>query len=44
MNAVAANEGAYESALAGRSLTIEEMLKGEVRGYQEEIDAALGLG
>ena len=44
MKAVAAIVGAYESALAGRSLTIEEMLKGEVRGYQEEIDAALGLG
>ena len=43
MKAVAAIVGAYESALAGRSLTLEEMLSGEVRAYQEEIDVALGL-
>ena len=43
MKAVAAIVGAYESALAGRSITLEEMLSGKVRAYQEEIDAALGL-
>jgi len=43
MKAVAAIVGAYESAHAGRSLTMEEVLSGEVRGYQEEIDTALGL-
>ena len=43
MKAVAAIVGAYESAHAGRSLTMEEVLSGEVQGYQEEIDTALGL-
>jgi predicted dehydrogenase len=43
MKAVAAIVGAYESAAVGRSVTMEEMLKGEVRVYQEEIDAVLGL-
>ena len=43
MKAVAAIVGAYESGLAGRSLTMEEVLSGEVGAYQEEIDAALGL-
>ncbi len=41
--AVAAILGAYESAAIGRSVTMEEMLSGSVRTYQEEIDAALGL-
>ena len=43
MKAVAAILGAYESALAGRSVTMGEVLSGEVGTYQEEIDAALGL-
>ncbi len=43
MKAVAAIVGAYESAAVGRSVTMEEMLKGEVRVYQEEIDEVLGL-
>jgi predicted dehydrogenase len=43
MTAVAAILGAYESALAGRSVTMEEVLSGKVRAYQEEIDDALGL-
>jgi predicted dehydrogenase len=43
MTAVAAILGAYESAWAGRSVTMAEMLSGEVRAYQEEIDTALGL-
>ena len=43
MTAVAAIYGAYESILAGRSVSMEEMLSGQVRAYQEEIDDALGL-
>jgi hypothetical protein len=43
MTAVAAIYGAYESTLAGRSVTMDEILSGEVRAYQEEIDEALGL-
>ena len=43
MTAVAAILGAYESALAGRAVSMEELLAGEVRAYQEDIDAALGL-
>ena len=41
--AVAAILGAYESAAIGRSVTMEEMLSGSVRTYQEEIDTVLGL-
>jgi hypothetical protein len=40
---VAAIYGVYESGLAGRPVTMDEMLSGQVRAYQEEIDAALGL-
>lgn len=43
MTAVAAVYGAYESTLAGRAVSMDEMLSGRVRAYQEEIDAALGL-
>ena len=43
MTAVAAIYGVYESGLAGRPVTMDEMLSGQVRAYQEEIDAALGL-
>jgi predicted dehydrogenase len=43
MTAVAAIYGAYESAWIGRSVKMSELLDGSVRGYQEEIDAALGL-
>ena len=43
MKAVAAIVGAYESVAVGRAVTMEEMLRGEVRAYQEEIDAVLGL-
>lgn len=43
MTAVAAILGAYESAWAGRAVSMAEVISGEVRGYQEEIDAALGL-
>ena len=43
MTAVAAIYGAYESAIAGRAVSMEEILSGEVRAYQEDIDEALGL-
>ena len=43
MKAVAAIVGAYESALAKRSVSMESVLSGEVREYQVDIDAALGL-
>jgi predicted dehydrogenase len=43
MTAVAAILGAYESAWIGRSVSVAELLSGEVSGYQDEIDAALGL-
>jgi predicted dehydrogenase len=39
--AVAAVLGAYESGLLGRAVTMEEMLTGQVSGYQQEIDAVL---
>ena len=43
MKAVAAIVGAYESALAKRSVSMESVLSGEVRQYQADIDTALGL-
>ena len=43
MTAVAAIYGAYESAIAGRAVSMEEILSGEVRAYQEDIDRALDL-
>ena len=43
MKAVAAIVGAYESALAGRSVSMQSLLSGEVREYQADIDATLGL-
>ena len=43
MTAVAAIIGAYESALAGRSVSMADILAGKVRDYQAELDAALGL-
>ena len=44
MTAVAAVLGAYESALAGRAVTMEEVLAGDVREYQRDIDEAIRLG
>ena len=41
--AVAAILGAYESDLLGRSVTMDEIMSGEVTGYQDEIDEAIGL-
>lgn len=43
MQAVAAIVGAYESACAGRSLPMAEILSGAVRAYQQDINEALGL-
>lgn len=43
MTAVAGIVGAYESGLAGRTVTMEELLSGEVSAYQDPIDEALGL-
>jgi len=43
MTAAAGILGVFESAAAGRSVTLEEVLSGEVRAYQDEIDAELGL-
>lgn len=43
MTAVAAILGVYESAWLGRSVRMDEVLSGQVRGYQEDIDTALGL-
>ncbi len=43
MTAVAAILGAYESAVAGRAVTLNEILSGAVSEYQDEIDEALGL-
>ncbi len=43
MTAVAAILGAYESALAGRAVSMAEILSSEVGAYQADIDAALGL-
>ncbi|HEV8635561.1 MAG TPA: Gfo/Idh/MocA family oxidoreductase [Chloroflexota bacterium] len=43
MTAVAAIYAAYESAWIGRSVKMAELLDGSVRGYQAEIDEALGL-
>ena len=43
MAAVAAILGAFESELAGRPVSMDELLAGEVRAYQEDIDEALDL-
>jgi len=43
MTALAAVLGVYESALAGRAVSMDEVLAGEVREYQQDIDEALAL-
>ena len=43
MIAVAAVLAAFEGGIAGRPVTIAEMLEGRVTAYQDEIDVALGL-
>lgn len=42
-NAVAAVLAVFESALLGRSVTMDEVLSGAVHAYQDEIDISLGL-
>lgn len=42
-HAVAAVLAVFEAGLLGRSVTIDEVLSGEVHAYQDEIDVALGL-
>ena len=41
--AVAAIYGVFESGIAGRPVTMDEMLSGAVDAYQQDVDAALGL-
>lgn len=41
---VAACHALCESAIAGRAVTMGEMVSGEVYAYQEEIDGLLGVG
>jgi predicted dehydrogenase len=43
MTAVAAIYGAYEAALAGRTVKMSEILSSEVSAYQDEIDRSLGI-
>ena len=43
MATVAAVLGAFESELAGRALSMDELVAGDVRTYQADIDEALGL-
>ena len=43
LTAVAAVLAAYESELAGRRVTMEEVMAGRVSAYQDEIDRAQGL-
>ncbi len=43
MTAVAAIHAAYESAVAGRAVTMDEVLSCKVSAYQDEIDEALGI-
>ena len=34
---------AYESGIAGRAVSMDEVLDGRISAYQDEIDADLGL-
>jgi predicted dehydrogenase len=43
MTAVAAVVGAFESGLAGRPVTMADLLSGKVSAYQDSIDESLGL-
>ena len=43
LTAVAAVLAAFESGLAGRPVTMAEMLAGKVTAYQDDIDRGLGL-
>ncbi len=43
LTAVASVLAVYESGIAGRAVTMDEILNSEVSTYQDEIDATLGL-
>jgi predicted dehydrogenase len=43
MRAVAASHALSESSIAGRAVTMEEMVNGDVYAYQQEIDDLLGV-
>jgi predicted dehydrogenase len=43
LTAVASVLAVYESGIAGRAVTMDEVLNGELSTYQDEIDATLGL-
>jgi hypothetical protein len=43
LTAVASVLAVYESGIAGRAVTMEEVLDSRVSAYQDEIDAQLGL-
>lgn len=43
MRAVAASHALCESSVAGRAVSMKELLSGDVYAYQEEIDELLGL-
>ncbi|MGN6487599.1 MAG: Gfo/Idh/MocA family protein [Devosia sp.] len=43
LTAVASVLAAYESGLAGRAVSMDEVLDGRISAYQDEIDADLGL-
>ena len=43
LTAVASVLAAYESGVAGRAVTMDEVLSGRISAYQDEIDADLGL-
>ena len=43
LTAVASVLAAYESGIAGRAVSMDEVLASRVSAYQDEIDAALGL-
>ena len=43
LTAVASVLAAYESGIAGRVVTMDDVLSSRVSAYQDEIDADLGL-
>lgn len=43
MTALSAVVGTYESMMAGRAVTMDQVISGQVHEYQDDIDEALGL-
>ncbi|MDR3473706.1 MAG: Gfo/Idh/MocA family oxidoreductase [Devosia sp.] len=43
LTAVASVLAAYESGLAGKAVSMDDVLEGRISAYQDDIDAALGL-